>query len=59
MSALVYILNASKINADYNIQETGALWKLNSNNINDFQLFRFTNVDKQHLNFLKRKTLDK
>ena len=25
---LVYILNASKINADYNIQETGALWRL-------------------------------
>ena len=25
---LVYIINASKINADYNIQETGALWRL-------------------------------
>ena len=25
---LVYILNASKINADYNIMETGALWRL-------------------------------
>ena len=33
---LVYIINASKINADYNIQETGALWRLDSNNINDF-----------------------
>ena len=30
---LVYILNASKVNADYNIQETGALWRLDSNNI--------------------------
>ena len=27
---LIYIINASKINADYNIQETGALWKLDS-----------------------------
>tara|TARA_A100001015_G_C14964529_1_gene702343 strand:- start:421 stop:1677 length:1257 start_codon:yes stop_codon:yes gene_type:complete len=56
---LVYILNASKINADYNIQETGALWKLDSNNINDFPIIQIcTNVNKQHLNFLKRKTLD-
>ena len=56
---LVYILNASKINADYNIQETGALWKLDSNNINDFPIIQIcTNVNKQHLNFLKKKTLD-
>ena len=33
---LVYILNASKINADYNIMETGALWRLDSNNVIDF-----------------------
>ena len=56
---LVYILNASKINADYNIQETGALWRLDSNNINDFPLLQIcTNINKQHLNFLKRKTLN-
>ncbi len=56
---LVYIINASKINADYNIQETGALWKLDSNNINDFPKLQIcTNINKQHLNFLKRKTLD-
>ncbi len=56
---LVYIINASKINADYNIQETGALWKLDSNNIHDFPKIQIcTNINKQHLNFLKKKTLD-
>ena len=56
---LIYIINASKINADYNIQETGALWRLDSNNINDFPRLQIcTNINKQHLNFLKRKTLD-
>ena len=56
---LVYILNASKKNADYNIQETGALWRLDSNNINDFPRLQIcTNINKQHLNFLKRKTLN-
>ncbi len=56
---LVYIINASKINADYNIQETGALWRLDSNNINDFPKLQIcTNINKQHLNFLKRKNLD-
>jgi len=56
---LVYIINASKINADYNIQETGALWRLDSNNINDFPRLQVcTNINKQHLNFLKKKTLD-
>ena len=56
---LVYIINASKINADYNIQETGALWRLDSNNINDFPIIQIcTNINKQHLNFLKKKTLD-
>ena len=56
---LVYVINASKINADYNIQETGALWKLDSNNINDFPRLQIcTNINKQHLNFLKKKTLN-
>ena len=49
---LVYIINASKINADYNILETGALWRLDSNNINDFPKIQIcTNINKQHLNF--------
>ena len=52
---LVYIINASKINADYNIQETGALWRLDSNNIHDFPKIQIcTNINKQHLNFLKK-----
>ena len=56
---LVYIINASKINADFNIQETGALWRLDSNNINDFPRLQIcTNINKQHLNFLKKKTLN-
>ena len=56
---LVYIINASKINAEYNIQETGALWRLDSNNIHDFPRIQIcTNINKQHLNFLKKKTLD-
>ena len=56
---LVYIINAAKINADYNIQETGALWRLDSNNINDFPRLQIcTNINKQHLNFLKKKTLN-
>ena len=56
---LIFIINASKRNADYNIQETGALWRLDSNNINDFPKLQIcTNINKQHLNFLKRKTLD-
>jgi len=56
---LVYIINASKLNVDYNIQETGALWRLDSNNIHNFPKLQIcTNINKQHLNFLKRKTLD-
>ena len=56
---LVYILNASKVNADYNIQETGALWRLDSNHVIDFPIIQIcTNINKQHLNFLKKKTLD-
>ena len=56
---LIYIINASEINADYNIQETGALWRLDSNNIHNFPKTQIcTNINKQHLNFLKKKTLD-
>ena len=56
LNTLVYIINASKINADYNIQETGALWRLDLNNINDFPKVQIcTNINKQHLNFLKKR----
>ena len=56
---LVFILNASKLSTDYNIQETGALWRLDSNNVHDFPITQIcTNINKQHLNFLKKKTLN-
>ena len=56
---LVFILNASKLNTDYNIQETGALWRLDSNNVHNFPIIQIcTNINKQHLNFLKKKTLN-
>ena len=57
---LVFILNASKLSTDYNIQETGALWRLDSNNVHDFPIIQIcTNINKQHLNFLKKKKLNK
>ena len=53
---LVYVINASKVNTDFNIQETGALWRLDSNNIIDCPKIQIcTNINKQHLNFLKKK----
>ena len=56
---LVYIINASKKNTDFNIMETGALWRLDSNNIHDFPLIQIcTNINKQHLNFLKKKNFE-
>ena len=56
---LIYIINASKINAEYNIMETGALWRFDANNVCDFPIIQIcTNINKQHLNFLKIKTLD-
>ncbi len=56
---LVYVLNASKKNVDYNIMECGALWRLDCSNIIDFPKLQIcTNINKQHLNFLKKKSLD-
>ena len=56
---LIFIINASQRKNDYCIQEAGALWKLDSNNVIDFPLKQIVvNINKQHLNFLKRKTLD-
>ncbi len=56
---LVYILNASRLNSDFNIMETGALWNMDSNHVVDFPLIQIcTNINKQHLNFLKEKTLE-
>ena len=56
---LIFIINASQKKTDFCIMEAGALWKLDSNNVIDFPLKQIiVNINKQHLNFLKRKTLD-
>jgi len=56
---LIFIINASQKNNDYCIQEAGALWRLDSNNVINFPLKQIVvNINKQHLNFLRRKTLD-
>ncbi len=56
---LVFIINASQRKNDYCIMEAGALWRLDSNNVIDFPLKQIiVNINKQHLNFLKKKTLD-
>ena len=56
---LVYIINASRQNVDYNLIETGALWKHDCSNIFDFPLAQIvTNINLQHKIFLKKKTLN-
>ena len=56
---LVFIVNASQRNNNYCIMEAGALWQLDSNNVIDFPLKQIVvNINKQHLNFLKIKTLN-
>ena len=56
---LVYIINASKMNNDYNLVEAGALFAKDSTNIFDFPLLQIiVNINKQHLNFLKKKTMN-
>ena len=56
---LVYVINASKLNVDYFIIETGALWKNDCSNIFSFPLAQVvTNINLQHKNFLKKKTLN-
>ena len=56
---LVYIINASKYDNDYNLVEAGALFAKDSTNVFDFPLIQIVvNINKQHLNFLKKKTLN-
>ena len=53
---VIYIINASKKNADYNLIEAGALFAKDSTNVFDFPLAQVVvNINKQHLNFLKKK----
>ena len=56
---LVYIINASKYYNDYNLIEAGALFAKDSTNVFDFPLIQaIVNINKQHLNFVKKKTID-
>lgn len=56
---VVYIINASKQNTDFHLVEAGALFAKDSTNVFDFPLAQvIVNINKQHLNFLKKKTLD-
>ena len=55
---VVYIINASKQNTEYHLVEAGALFAKDSTNVFDFPLAQvIVNINKQHLNFLKKKTL--
>ena len=56
---VIYIIHASKQNTDYHLVEAGALFAKDSTNVFNFPLAQVVvNINKQHLNFLKRKTLD-
>jgi len=56
---VIYIMNASKQNSNYNLVEAGALFAKDSTNVFDFPLAQVVvNINKQHLNFLTKKTLD-
>ena len=56
---VIFILNASKKRNEYNLIEAGALFAKDSTNLFDFpKLQAIVNINKQHLNFLKNKTLN-
>ncbi len=56
---VVYIMNASKQNTDYHLIEAGALFAKDSTNVFDFPTAQvIVNINKQHLNFLKKKTIN-
>ena len=53
---VIFILNAAKKNNDYNLIEAGALFDKNSKNVFNFPIIQeIVNINKQHLNFLKKK----
>jgi len=56
---VIFILNAARRNNDYNLIEAGALFAKDSTNLFDFpKIQTVVNINKQHLNFLKKKTLN-
>ena len=53
---IIYIIHASQQNTDYHLVEAGALFAKDSTNVFDFPLAQvIVNINKQHLNFLKKK----
>ena len=56
---VIFILNAARKNNDYNLIEAGALFAKDSTNLFNFpKIQAVVNINKQHLNFLKKKTLN-
>jgi len=56
---VIFILNAAKKKNDYNLVEAGALFAKDSTNVFSSPLIQaVVNINKQHLNFLKKKTLN-
>ena len=56
---VIFILNVSSRDNDYNLIEAGALFAKDSTNLFDFpKIQAVVNINKQHLNFLKKKTLN-
>ena len=56
---VIFILNAAKRNNHYNLIEAGALFAKDSTNVFDFpKLQVVVNINKQHLNFVKKKNLN-
>ena len=55
---VIFIVNAAKRKNDYNLIEAGALFAKDSTNVFDFPLMQVVvNINKQHLNFVKKKNL--
>ena len=53
---LIFVLNAAKQYNDYNLIEAGALFAKDSTNLFEFpKIQAIVNINKQHLNFLKKK----
>jgi len=56
---VIFILNAAKKNNEYNLVEAGALFAKDSTNVFDYpKIQAIVNINKQHLNFLKKKTIN-
>jgi dihydrofolate synthase / folylpolyglutamate synthase len=56
---VIFVLNAAEKYNDFNLIEAGALFAKDSTNLFDFPTIQaVVNINKQHLNFLKIKTLN-